>query len=928
MLHKIKCSTLQVSTAVRPREAGEMSSAQHDYQQFLAWLHRPEHGASEDARRIANLVDVSFDRLAASSRAQSRRSIVLAATAREALSDASFELPVVASPVQAGTRGWKALHSLAVGPFRGFRVPETFHFPQRITMFYGPNGSGKTSLCEALELALLGSVDEASAKRIPPLRYFANLHEDRYEPPLLTARDAQCQALAVTADSNAYRFCFIEKNRIDNFSRIAAKTAGEKKDLIASLFGMEQFHDFVANFNESMDSQLSLIATRKQELTTRRAALQRDQSTVDGETHALQAIALDEASYAEAFKAGLSYAQLLALLGSDESPSRLHFLNAQLDSTTPGLYGVSCDKLTAAYHAADNEQKRLTGVTTRLASKTGETSFQSLYNAVLGLQAKNPNNCPACETPLTGGNRVTRDPYAQARDGLAQLKDLADLQAEIAGVRRAWEVASRSLESLLSNFAQRVGADARSQDERLRYLSAPGVDHSKAWWHSSFEQPEGGKSMAQKIVDMAIECERIDAQTNVALASRAQMAQERVCLVQAGQAVAGFVARRAELARQIATAKQAIAGFDQANAPLIELVQQEAAVVALDQRIKTAYDEFLRLLRQFRAELPGTLIAGLNTTALDIYNEFNRRDHNGDKLAALRLPTDEGGRIELAFRAAPQTSVDALHVLSEGHVRCLGVAILLAKALHIQAPIIIFDDAINAIDTEHREGIREAVFQSDRFATTQIIVTCHSSEFIKDLQNHVGVGQWTAYYFMPHIGDHRPRVKGNEHTFNYLAQARAALDIGDWRNALGAARQGLEMLTDRVWRWLGKHELGQITVPLAGRGAEPALRNLCEALKRRLDDARTFVHQDKPALVQGLGAVLGIPAPSNVWLYLNKGIHEEANRDDYDPNLVRTIVENLEMLNQLQLRSMSAAMAGAAQAAVVAAVIATSVVPV
>lgn len=904
-----------------------MSSAQHDYQQFLVWLHRPEYSASEDVRRIANLVEMNFDRVAASSRAQSRRSIVLAAIARESLSSASTEPPVVSGVAQAGTWAWKALHSLAVGPFRGFRVPEAFHFPQRITMFYGPNGSGKTSLCEALELALLGSVDEALAKRIPPQRYFANLHENRFETPLLTARDANGKVLAVTPDSKAYQFCFIEKNRIDNFSRIAAKTASEKKDLIASLFGMEQFHDFVANFNESLDGQLSLIATRQQELTTRRASLQRDQLTVDGEAEAMQAIAIDEAAYAAAFAAGLSYAQLLALLGSNEAPSRLHYLNAQLDGPTPGLYGVSSANLSAAYNAAHDEQKRLDDVTTRLASKAGETSFQSLYNAVLGLQGKTPNNCPACGTPLIGTNRVTRDPYTQARDGLAQLKDLANLQAELVGVRRAWEAASRSLESLLSNFAQRVGAVTNSQDERLIYLAAPGVDHTKAWWHASLEQPEGAKSMAQKIVDMAVECERIDAQTSVALASRAEMAQERARLVQAAQAVASFVTRRSELARQIATARQVIAIFDQTNSPLIDAVQQEAAMMALEQRIKVAYDEFLRLLRQFRAELPGTLIAGLNNTALDIYNEFNRRDIDGDKLAALRLPTDEGGRIELAFRASPETAVDALNVLSEGHVRCLGVAILLAKALHIQAPIIIFDDAINAIDTEHREGIREAIFQSDRFAETQIIVTCHSSEFIKDLQNHVGVGEWTAYYFMPHIGDHRPRVKGNEHTFNYLAQARAALDIGDWRNALGAARQGLEMLTERVWKWLGKHELGQISVPLAGRGAEPALRNLCEALKKRLDDARTFVHQDKPTLVQGLGAVLGIPAPSNVWLYLNKGIHEEANRDDYDPHLVRTIVENLEMLNLLQLRPMSAAMAGAAQAAVAAAMVATSTLP-
>jgi len=67
---------------------------------------------------------------------------------------------------------------------------------------------------------------------------------------------------------------------------------------------------------------------------------------------------------------------------------------------------------------------------------------------------------------------------------------------------------------------------------------------------------------------------------------------------------------------------------------------------------------------------------------------------------------------------------------------------------------------------------------------------------------------------------YRPRVKGNEHTFNYLAQARAALDMGDWRNALGASRQNLEVFSDRVWKWLGKNDLGMLTVPLAARGAD------------------------------------------------------------------------------------------------------------
>lgn len=74
-----------------------MSSAMHDYQQFLAWVHQPNLVASEDARRLANLVEANFDSIAATSRAQSRRSAALTALAREVLHSASFEPLVVRS---------------------------------------------------------------------------------------------------------------------------------------------------------------------------------------------------------------------------------------------------------------------------------------------------------------------------------------------------------------------------------------------------------------------------------------------------------------------------------------------------------------------------------------------------------------------------------------------------------------------------------------------------------------------------------------------------------------------------------------------------------------------------------------------------------------------------------------------------------------
>lgn len=86
----------------------------------------------------------------------------------------------------------------------------------------------------------------------------------------------------------------------------------------------------------------------------------------------------------------------------------------------------------------------------------------------------------------------------------------------------------------------------------------------------------------------------------------------------------------------------------------------------------------LILLRRYRTELPGTLMSGLKAITLEFYKEFKVRDMDADKLLALHLPVTGEGRIELSFRGAPAARVDALQILSEGHVRCLGLSTMLA----------------------------------------------------------------------------------------------------------------------------------------------------------------------------------------------------------------------------------------------------------
>lgn len=880
-----------------------MASAAHDYQHFVHWLHREGAGTPEDVRRFARLVLDNFDRVRATSSNRSQRSQLLVELARQSLSTIDPGQPPLDAVAGRSEWNWQRLSQLSLGPFRGFRNNEAFDLARRIVLFYGPNGSGKTSLCEALEYALLGAVDEGSQKRIGVAQYLCNIHEGRFAPPRLEAIRADSTRVTVQPDADAYQFCFIEKNRIDSFSRIAAKTAGQKTELIAALFGMDNFNEFVSRFNDTVDGQLDIAAVQSEELARRRQAIAQDEQLLAGEQRKVVELCEEERRYAQEYGNGLSYAELQQAVGSNDAPGRLQAVTALLDQPVPDLLGIRPQALADAFGAADDAHNLAEQLASEIAQQRDGTAYQDLYDAVLNLQDLSPNCCPACDTALAGERRVHTNPFAKAQHGRDQLRELALLRQRHQVALDQRRTASDSLLAFFTNFARRVGANAQSESELLRYIAAPGYEQNTPWWRAQYIPVSGGISLAQQAVNYAGELEQADLLTQQSLQQREQLIAERDRLSTARIALIEHVTRRQQSALAFAQARQRVAQFELDNAGLIAAVTAEEANIAAEQRIQRAYNGFLRLLRQYRTELPRTLMAGLNTLALELYNEFNVRDPEADKLATLDLPVSAEGRIMLTFRGNPGSPVDALQVLSEGHVRCLGLAILLAKALNIRAPAIVFDDAINAIDHEHRQGIREALFQSERFANTQVIVTCHSNEFIKDIQNHVDGSQWVSYTFRHHSGDYHPRVVRGGPPLAYLMNARAAVDRGDHRAALQPCRQAWEMLANRIWRWLGQCELGSISVKLGSATDQPSLRNVSEALRARLNGADTFQHDDKAPVLHALGELLGIPRPTLMWQYLNKGTHEEQDREDFDEQVVEQLVQLLEGVNALRLRA-------------------------
>lgn len=885
-----------------------MSSSKRDFERFVAWLHEPAHQVPGDVRRMANLALANFDALERTSRQHSQRSVYLVDQARRALAQTPDGRPDIQAVAVEGAWPWKRLRSMTIGPFRGFRTPEQFDLQKRVILFYGPNGSGKTSLCEGLEYGLLGSVEEADTKRIDARTYLANLHARRFEAPALRAADHQNREVAVVANPDTFRFCFIEKNRIDAFSRIAARPPSQRTELIATLFGMDKFNEFVGHFNESVDQQLVLTATKQLILTGKRNALAADQTTVGGEAKALAHLAADEAALAITHSADMTYDGLKELIGTDEVPGRLKQLDEILAAVPPAVIGLTRNGLEGAFEATSQAQTEATDIAAKLQARSNQVSFKELYTAVLSLQASDGAHCPACDTPLADAKS---NPFEKAKAGLADLKELGELQEQLKAAKGKAAAASRELRRQLGIVSTFMAATGDQETPTAHYLSGIAAEPQGEWWHTVYPvrpTPEGAVAYAVTLESILAVTDRIAAQdTASALAQqeRQRHATERAALVNLLLSIQAQDLKRKQLLDGVAAAKARIAAFDVDNEKLIRDVAQEALDIERDVPIKAAYDRFLALLRTYRNQLPGVLMAGLNEAAMNLYNEFNRNDLEPDKLAALYLPINGEQKIEVAFRGNPGVRVDALRILSEGHVRCLGLAILLAKAQSIRSPLVVFDDAINAIDHDHRGGIRETIFESDHFVDAQLIVTCHSNEFIKDIQQHLPAqrrGDCQVYLFRNHKGDYQPRVTGNVPSRNYVMKARAAKDALDSREALSSCRQGLEMLSEKVWRWLASHDLGLLNVQLAGVGAEPGLRNLCEALRKRLDEAVTFNHANRPLLLAAYGRILGIPAANLVWTYLNKGTHEEANRDDFDADLVESVVQTLEEVDALDLR--------------------------
>lgn len=862
-----------------------MGAVQDEYRRFLRWLTAAD--ATPDARRVANIVLRHLGAVISTVNNGGQRTALLAPYLRRQLEEAPDAISIDDHAAPAATLGWAKLKSLRLGPFRGFRREEQFDLSQNIVLFQGPNGSGKSSLCEAIELALLGAVEEAAAKRIDNAAdYFNNIYERRHTRPELIAQ-SDAGEVVVTPSPELLRFAIIEKNRIESFARLAARTPAQAGPLVGSLLGLDEFNSFVGHFGQNLDNRLDFRTPRNAELTAKNAELNVSRAAVAGWPQLQERFDQEQEAIASGYEQDLTFAQLIERLGLHGAEGRLQQLRTEIREEIPAQVGLAVGQFSQLRREIRASRAHLDACQRKLDQRAGEVSFRALYDDVRRLQARHPHECPACLTPL---DRVTQDPYARASHGLELLQDLAALEQE----RARQQLVVEQLLARLKDKVRTALADRGDATEAIESWRA---------WHAEPEREGRTPSKSEWVALLALvkKIEATDRTNRRRQEGRRPAADEVQALEQVKELVDEIRLRRSAAERVVVAEQGKIDTFRVTNADLIAAEAEEQATVALERRIQAAYADFREALLAYRDSLPAGLLAHLNETTKELYNSFNADDHEYDLLESIRLPEQGGDRIMIAFAGSENRERDALAVLSEGHLRCLGLAILLAKNIHLNLPLMIFDDAVNAIDHDHRRAIRDTLLHDDRLRAKQLIITCHSPEFITQFQNDLAGGPSKLYVLKHHSGDHHPRVSpGSDRS--YLLRAHERLDDSDPRQALASCRQALENLAAKVWRSVANRDqaLAGLSLVLRGPNGEPELRDFIGKLSAavalgvqqgRLPGSSWIARRD------AFAALLEVPEGNLAWKALNKGTHD-GEIEDPEVAIVQRIVAAVDRLSE------------------------------
>lgn len=783
----------------------------------------------------------------------------------------------------------KRITSLEVDSFRGFATSRKFDLNKQYVLLYGPNGSGKTSFSEALEYGLLGSIEEAYADNIKLATYIKNTYTKKGNTPTIRCMFEDGAEGEAIEDYEAYRFAFVEKNRITDFSHISSLNAKNQSERMAALFGLSEFSAFVQGFPKNCDDkylpitssteqafkeQRSMRDAKDAELTELREELSKLQQTARKE---IESLSREDGSITTLQQAIDYYDDIKKGVLTTKLQNREKLTIKLIDNEKYKEVSILCAEI-------DKNLGTMVEQRGELANKALEINYKQLFEAVSKLDKT--DKCPACGTSI---DKAERDPYTYAKDKLNEYEEIDVLKEAIHNNASACKTAIDELYSLLEGNLElsSILMDARPATEKVAVTDIEKMEETVGLWHECVHRILcfSDDEVAQKI----------NAHNATATEKNYAYEKEIKDLKDKEKALVTLSTQISEKEKMISDSKAYIEDFDKKSENTLLKIKSEKAQADFNSKIIGAYKKIIGNLIDYAEKLPELIAQDLEDRIVEYYNVINSGDADFEMLSKINLPRGDSNKIVLCFKDG--SSSDALQVLSEGHIKILGLSILLAKANKDKMNFIIFDDIVNAIDDEHRNGVANLLMEHEDFKDVQIILSTHGDQFVTKLKDRLGPSRCAkdavVYKFLPADSLlERGVIVEYSDAKTPIEAAQKKYNDNELKDAASKCRQAMESISYNLWGKISKTSSGEISVAMRSPHSQPDLYSVVEALIK------------KSKKITGMESVtrnLENIKKSDNWRVLNKGTHFEDEQPEFDRTDVKNVLGILaELDNQVR----------------------------
>jgi hypothetical protein len=846
------------------------------YDEFSKWIEQlDKKDLNEIDSKLINMLISNFNEIQFLSTAGGKRAKKIVELINTKHNSTSSELHLTQNNQEKSKAIVQQISEVNIGPFRGFASEERFNFDKKYAFLYGPNGSGKSSLCEGLELALLGDIEEAKEKRIRLVDYIKNAEVNESRQPIIFGINDVNERVEIIPNRQIYRFSFFEKNRIDGFARITAETQSEQKDRIATLFGLESFNKFVDGFTDNFENYLSIENIKEKKFAETNHKYEQDKGEIiilekDVEQCDTDMIALIDK--VDRVDVKTKDDLILFLKGNKTKKGYIDELYEKRTQIIPDDQDVrGFDDICKLPCNIKENIEKYKSCQQRLLKDVANIDYKDMYNAIVSLREHKteiPNICPACKTPI---DMVVVNPYVNAISELENLKSISDTQDQMKGIAK--EIIGNT--NALSTFLEEMREISKGMNvDLLSFSKMPKVTLS------TLEEGIVIEKLLAIIEQKDAFLQRLDELKTKIITNNIKLTKEREAKknIEAElekhngyyDELKRICSKEEDLQKEIGNIIKEIKKFESINKKHLEEIEDEKKLITLKKKYLDSYSKLTSNIKGYRTKLPMELASGLSDKVKEYYNIINNHDPEFELIESLLLPTKSGEKIMLRFQGEKIT-YDALYILSEGHIKVLGLSILLSKAVKEGLGFLIFDDIVNAIDDDHRSGIAELLMTHDDFRNRQHILTCHGEQFINKLEHKLGVSRAAKevkrYRFISlNVRTERGIKISIGDPKHYLLQAKMALEKDSLKKAASSCRQAIESLAEILWKKIAKEKNINLSVKLRRPGGKPDLSSLIDSLINILNqiDSTAKINVYLKELKDGYN-----------WKLLNEGTHEE-----------------------------------------------------